>query len=237
MNETQPTPDVESLLALQRYIQSGPFLTGVIHDLNNCLGAVIAYSELLGMGSNSPEEIESMLDDIGSAARRAAGLNDALGLLVRKESLRRVAVSIPKLIEQVRSVCEYRFRILHIQLDVQIEGQLEVTPSCYENELARAVMYLLVNALENVMDEPVKEVLLAVEVSEEAVTIRVHDRGPAMTPGGFEQALEPFHGTKGAPHLGLGLTAVKSVAELHGGSLSCDENRGISLTIPSAPPG
>lgn len=229
------TTKLDSLLAQLRYIQTGPFLTGVVHDMNNGIGAVIAYTELLGMGSHSREDMDKMLDDLLTAARRIADLNDALATLTRREVPKKLPVPIAPIVGQVALITEYRFRTHNIKLDIAIEGDLERTVACYRNEVARAMTYLLLNALENTEDAPQKEVYFVADIAADHLRITVRDTGREFGPGEFEKALEPYSTTKNPPHLGLGLTAVRSIAELHGGRLSYDPASGVTLRIPAEP--
>lgn len=225
-------PSLESLLAHQALIQSGPFLSGIVHDSNNAVGAVIAYGELIGMGSHSKTELDDMLEDQLSAAKRIANLNDALSTLTRQEPPKKTYAFIGKMVEQLVLICEYRYRTRGVRLDVSLAGELDRSVSCYKYELARAALYVLLNALENSGDAPRKEVEFAATVDADGVTFRIRDRGPAIDAAQFQRALEPFVTTKPAPHLGLGLTAAKAAIDLHDGELSYAPETGVTLRIP-----
>lgn len=225
-------PSLDSLLAHQPLIQSGPFISGIVHDINNGIGAVIAYAELIGMGTHSSRDLDEMLDDLMSAAKRIADLNEALSTFTRQEPPKRTFASVAKIVEQLVIMCEYRFRSRGVRLNVSLEGDLDQSVKCYKNALARAALYLLLNALENAEDAPRKEALLSARIDPEGVTIGVRDHGPAMTPDQFERYLKPYATTKSPPHLGLGLPAAEAVAKAHGGELRYSAESGVTLRIP-----
>ena len=69
----------------------------------------------------------------------------------------------------------------------------------------------------------------------EFAVIAVHDRGPGVPPAQRERIFEPFYRLPGASEhdggVGLGLALVKSISELHGGSVRCDSRPGGGATF------
>ena len=70
---------------------------------------------------------------------------------------------------------------------------------------------------------------------QELVVIAVHDRGPGVAPAQRERIFEPFYRLPGASEhdggVGLGLALVKSISELHGGSVRCEARPGGGATF------
>lgn len=237
MSAGHEAPSLESLLYQQRYVQAAPYLSGIIHDMNNSLGAIIAYADLLSMGSNSPEEIDSMLENIVESARNMEKIGDALAMIARDDSREPVDTNIPKLIEKVVTFCEFRMQSKDVKWDVSMDGDLTKTYVCKPEEIGRAIMYMLRNAMENVENAETKWVELHVDLRPDALRIRVRDSGPPMDDDQFRSALEAYSGSKnGQEHLRLGLTAVSRIAEMHNGQLSYSPEAGFSLAIPAAEP-
>ena len=60
----------EKLARLYRYAQVGHCVSSVTHDVNNFLGAVLAYAELVGLEKNQTPEALRMLGEVMSAVRK-----------------------------------------------------------------------------------------------------------------------------------------------------------------------
>jgi signal transduction histidine kinase len=65
------------------------------------------------------------------------------------------------------------------------------------------------------------------------VLISIRDEGTGISDAVAETAFNPLYSTKGGPHLGLGLSVVRSVVQRHGGTvrLRASEAAGTELVI------
>jgi signal transduction histidine kinase len=86
--------------------------------------------------------------------------------------------------------------------------------------LKRCVRNLVENAVKYGQGASVE-----VQDGDEALRISVRDRGPGLPPAELERVFEPFYRLEGSRNrdtggTGLGLTIARSIAEMHGGSLT-----------------
>lgn len=86
--------------------------------------------------------------------------------------------------------------------------------------LKRCVRNLVENAVKYGQGASVE-----VQDGDEALRITVRDRGPGLPPAELERVFEPFYRLEGSRNrdtggTGLGLTIARSIAEMHGGSLT-----------------
>ncbi|WP_367615479.1 sensor histidine kinase [Teichococcus aerophilus] len=100
---------------------------------------------------------------------------------------------------------------------------------------------LLLQALANLLDNAVKftpdggSILLKAELLEDAIVVRVSDQGPGLSLEDRERVGERFFradSSRNTPGSGLGLSLVRAVVQLHGGTLWFDEGHGESLDKP-----
>ena len=87
------------------------------------------------------------------------------------------------------------------------------------SELARALLYLLNNAIEAVGGRPEAFVDVRLQMSGDIHRILIADNGPGISPDLQEQVFRPFFTTKPAPHNGVGLYLAREIIRSFGGSI------------------
>jgi hemerythrin-like metal-binding protein len=105
---------------------------------------------------------------------------------------------------------------------------------CYGAQVNQALMSLVVNAIQAVVDRPdhAGEVSLTTGVDGEAAYVEVRDDGVGMSPEVLAHAFEPFFTTRPVGEgVGLGLWTAWSCAERHGGRLEAHSALGVGSTF------
>jgi C4-dicarboxylate-specific signal transduction histidine kinase len=72
------SPDDAQHWLRDNWTVAGRFVRDVTHDVNNQLGAVLAYAELLALETGGREEVRGMVSEITTAVQRASLLMDTL---------------------------------------------------------------------------------------------------------------------------------------------------------------
>jgi PAS domain S-box-containing protein len=104
-----------------------------------------------------------------------------------------------------------------------------------EGQLQRAVMNLLLNAKDAVMDIE-RDATIKIETiqNESYIEIRVSDNGIGIPPENLERIFDPFYTTKSfTNHRGIGLPMTHRIIESHGGKMYVDSsvNKGTTVKI------
>lgn len=105
---------------------------------------------------------------------------------------------------------------------------------CYGAQVNQALMNLVVNAIQAVVDRPdhTGAVTLTTGVDGEAAYVEVRDEGVGMSPEVLAHAFEPFFTTRAVGEgVGLGLWTAWSCAERHGGRLEAQSAVGVGSTF------
>ena len=133
-----------------------------------------------------------------------------------------------------------------LYLGVAQDKQLSLQAEVKGQAMVRGDRNLLFQALTNLLDNAIKHspagAMVKVEVRTDAATvvIDVRDAGPGIPADEHQRVTQRFtrlDQSRSLPGSGLGLSLVKAVADLHGGSLSFSDNApGLcaSLRLPSA---
>lgn len=222
---------MERLKRLYRYAQLGRCVNGVTHELNNHLGAVMAYAELVSLDKNLTPQSQRMLLEIVEGVRRATNLLNVFTGVARKEKVVENAVSTATLLAHVADLQSYNVKCARARLDVRCAPDL---PSFLGDapKLELALNYLVMNALQAIEGIPSGAVAITAAHEDGEIVLSIKDNGEPPGAGLRETMFEPFVTSHDAPHIGLGLHLAREIFELHGGSLAYDAGHGIVGRLP-----
>jgi PAS domain S-box-containing protein len=216
------------------------FMAVLGHELRNPLAGIDGGLRLLEGGADADRK-QWALAMMRSQVRQLTGLLDDLldvsSIARGKLELRRRVVPLAQLVEAAAASTAARLADSEQHLTVSLPGEplhVDADPRRIEQVLAN----LLVNA-SKYSDRGTKIRLEVRSEADEAV-IEVSDHGFGIDPQMIERIFEPFiqarrgDGGHMAGGLGIGLTLVRQLAELHGGSAvarSDGPGRGSTFTI------
>ncbi len=217
------------------------FLANMSHELRTPLNAILGFSEMLGQqdtlfGGISSQRTEEYAGAIhGSGKHLLLLVNDLLDLArieAGRQELFPESVEVEALIGEV---------ILSLLPQTTLRGQTVETCLAHSPESLiadpRAMHQIVLNLLSNALKYSDEDTTVRVEVSGDArgTTISVIDRGIGMTREEAEIVLTPF-ARLSAVHIasgdscGLGLSIVKALIDLHGGTLMLESEKGVGTT-------
>lgn len=209
----------------------GQLASGVAHDFNNMLGAIIGFTELL-LESAREDQIE-MLTHVLNASEKASGLTKQLLLFSRKSPKASTAIDIHSVINEVAFLLSRT-----IDRKITIETELNSPLSRVvgdDSQLQNAFMNIGINA-SHAMPEG-GSLMFKSSTAEldtffcenstfditpgEYILVEIIDTGTGMTEEVKKRIFEPFFTTKGVGKgTGLGLSAVYTMVEKHHGAIN-----------------
>src|SRR4029434_10477499 len=141
----------EMLQSLQRQVVRrerlaavGLLVSGVAHEINNPLQAILGFAELLQMQHNLPESVNSDLRLIQRESARACGIIRNLALFARQQPGQAAAV---RLVDVITSVAELRLRRLQSEdIELRIDDRSDQSVMAVVTELQQVVLNFVVNA-------------------------------------------------------------------------------------------
>ena len=216
------------------------FLGMLSHELRNPLAPIRSALFLLDRASPGTAQAAEAREVIGRQTEHLSRLVDDLLDLTRisrgKIQLRREPLDLGGLVR--RTAEDHRATLASAGISLEVSAGDEPLPvEADATRVAQIVGNLLANAAKFTDGGGRVELAVTRDGSHAAITVRDHGVGiePALLPHVFEpfvQADEGLHRTRGG--LGLGLFLVKSLVELHGGSVlarSAGAGRGAEFTV------
>lgn len=234
--------EVREATALLTIRRQDEFLAMLAHELRNPLAPIRTSMAVLDQMGFDPqvtrvhavirrqaEHMARLLDDLLDASRVTSG----------KVTLQRRPIAISEVVDQAvethQALIETQKQ--HLNLD------MPVTPVYVDGDLirlAQSVGNLLHNAAKYTPEGG--EIAVSVRSRDETVVIRVSDNGIGILAEVLPHVFELFHQgarslSRSQGGLGIGLTVVRSMVELHGGTLEVrspgvDQGSEFTITLP-----
>ncbi len=198
----------------------GRLVSGVAHELNNPLAAILTFSEQL-LAEQAEAEIAGPIRTIREQARRARAIVRDLLTFVRRREERREPAEIGVLVERTVRALEADLSRQAVSLALTTEPGLPLL-HCDPTAVEQVLTNLLDNAARAA---PGGTVSLTIRRDRDGVAIVVEDSGPGIPPAHLTRIFEPFFTTRGTGEgTGLGLSVSLGIVQQHGGELRA-ENR------------
>ncbi len=243
------------LLRSQRIELLGQLAGGIVHDVNNLLGAVGGMTDLLAMSAEAGQQPK--LTMMRTTIQRISGLLRQLLMFARGSDGEPAPVDPRHILEEVAGVVRSTFGA---EFDVTLEAAADLGELVADgNQLHQVLMNLCVNARDampqggrlalqarraRVSTEDVPR-LGRTAIAGEFMVLSVSDSGTGIPPEVRAKLFDPFFSTK-APGkgTGLGLATVLRVVKRHQGFVILDTEVGrgttfdcyFPLSTPPAPP-
>ena len=239
----------ERLQRAEKMEALGTLAGGVAHDLNNVLGVVTGYAELLMMETDKSSPARPRLKNIIEGGQRAAAIVQDLLTLARRGVSGRQVLNLNKIIvDSLRSPEMEKLRSLHsgVQIRTDLEPDL-LNISGSSVHLGKSLYNLVSNAGEAMsgggavtiktanqyIDKPIQGYD---DVREgDYVILSVSDTGEGISATDLKRIFEPFYTKKvmGRSGTGLGLAVVWGTVKDHNGyiNVQSEEGRGSQFTL------
>jgi two-component system sensor histidine kinase/response regulator len=213
----------------------GAVTQGIAHNLNNLLGVVIGYLDLIKAYYDKPEQVKKNAQHVENAVLRIVTIIKQLSTLVVKSRPPLIKANVQKLIEGgiARFHDDYRLTapvtIDNPLGDLVIDTNYEI----FEEVLAK----VLINAWESYDNKPADPHPISIHTRtvvkpEEGqfVEIRVTDHGQGIQSDVRDKMFEPFVSTKNTVGVGMGLTVARHALRNLGGEVTMTDTPGGGAT-------
>jgi two-component system NtrC family sensor kinase len=203
----------------------GQLVSGVAHELNNPLGAIQLYGDLLLQKlADQPAKVQADVTQILTQVQRASKIVDALLDFARQRPPERHPVQVNEVILATVELMGYELRKQEVNLELALATDLpEILAD--PQQLQQVLVNLIKNAYQ-AMGRQERERLLVLRTAlrdgvldgRPALTIAVADSGPGIREADLGRIFDPFFTTSGNS-TGLGLSVCHGVVGEHGGRI------------------
>jgi PAS domain S-box-containing protein len=227
------------LLQAQKMEAIGQLVSGVAHELNNPLAAIIAFSQLLRSDERLPDDMKHDVGLLVQEAERTRRIVQNLLDFARTRPPERRPTSIAVLVQSVLELQSYALSTNQIQVKVEIPASLPEV-DLDRAQLQQVLLNLTINAIQAMRGRerktPAHLSIAAILVKARAsagvtkaekilddqprVRISIRDDGPGVPESARARLFDPFFTTKRPGEgTGLGLSVSFGIVAGHGGHL------------------
>jgi len=219
------------------------FIANVSHELRTPLNAVIGFAEILVnryFGPLNPRQLDYSNSILASARLLMRLINDILDLATIEAGymvLETNPIDVSAMLHSVLALTRERARSRDLELDLRFPPEIGVVEGD-ERRLKQALFNLISNAVK--FTPPGGAIRLEATRYDDALLLTVADTGVGIPFADQARVFEKFERGVRQQGAGLGLSLVKSLIELHGGTVVIESVSGqgtrITCRLPVAQP-
>lgn len=222
----------EQLLHSEKLAAVGQLISGVAHELNNPLTAILGYSQLLTSSGQLNQQGIEYADKLYKQAQRTHRIVQNLLSFARQHKPERVAVQMNQALEETLALRDYDLRMSNIRVHLDLAPDLPVT-AADPHQLQQVFLNMVNNAVDAILEGSSEgDLWVRTGANGDALFIEFTDSGPGVKDA--SRVFDPFYTTKPVGKgTGLGLSICYGIITEHGGTIRVKNvpPRGASFTI------
>ena len=207
----------EQLLQSEKMSAVGQLISGVAHELNNPLTAILGYAQLLE-GADLDHRSADYVRKLFKQAQRTHRVVQNLLSFARQRKPQKQEVDLRKVLEEALTLREYDLKVNNVSLERDIPENL---PSVVgdPHQLEQVFLNIVNNALDAIVEASGSGVLKVRVFQKDAyVCVEFDDSGPGIKDP--SRIFDPFYTTKSiGKGTGLGLSICYGIVKEHGGEI------------------
>ena len=217
LDTLQTTQD--QLVQSEKLASLGQLAAGVAHELNNPLGTILLYSDILLKEIDPESPHKTDLEIIVNETKRCKGIVGSLLEFARQNQVNAQPMDLNALIKSVIEVERKRYEGSAVEMIPQLDPNLPKIQADPDQ-----MMQVLVNLIDNAVEEMPqggKLFLRTFNEPEAMVTFEVEDTGRGIPQDNLSKLFTPFFTTKPiGKGTGLGLPIIYGIIKMHRGQIN-----------------
>jgi two-component system, NtrC family, sensor kinase len=211
------------LVHTEKMAALGQLVSGVAHEVNNPLAAIVGFTDLLLENPEVPDDAKRELAVILQEAQRTRVIVQNLLRFARQMPAQREPVQINSLLQRTLKLRAYDFSNHGIELFENYDKNLPLT-TADPHQLQQVFLNILNNAYDAVQEaKRPGRIELTTSHRDGHIEIAISDNGTGISQP--ERIFDPFFTTKEVGKgTGLGLSICYGIVRAHGGEISAHNN-------------
>ncbi len=218
----------ERIRQTEKLAALGQLAAGVAHELNNPLGVILCYADLLKRELNRLHQDGAGLQDLAVIEKHARNcqriVGDLLNFARRQETAKQRTALNPTILEVVQMVAHQFRQHCSIELDLAPDlPELELDV----DKMRQVYLNLLMNARQAMSNSGTIRIATRYLPETGQVEISFWDNGQGIPPDIKDKIFDPFFSTKKTGEgTGLGLSVSYGIIREHGGDIQVESEPG-----------
>src|SRR5579859_1008824 len=222
----------------ERMATLGRLVSGVAHEVNNPLAAILGFTDLLLENPEVPANAREDLQIILQETQRTKDIVQDLLSFARQRPVKRELVNVGVILKQTTKLRSYDFQSHGVDVVEEYDENLP-TVMGDSQQLQQVFLNILNNAYDAIEESGRRgKIQIKTVYRDNAIEIVLTDNGTGISD--VERIFDPFYTTKQTGKgTGLGLSICYGIVRAHGGEIQCRNNAGghgstFSIRIPVA---
>ncbi len=230
-DRTEHRKMANQLLQKEKLASIGQLAGGVAHELNNPIGGILVFSQMLLMETDKKDAHYQDIKEIEEAAKRCRDIVRNLLDFARKspgeDSNVKSEVDVHEAFEKALKFAKLGFKHKKVTIEENWDPKLPKVLGD-TNKLTQVFLNLLQNAEQASEDKKaVIKITGQLEKSSGMVSISIQDNGGGIDPKNMKKIFDPFFTTKDpGSGTGLGLSICYNIVEEIGGQIDVESEKG-----------
>ena len=203
----------------------GRLVSGVAHEVNNPLAAILGFTDLLLENPQIPDNAREDLQIILTETQRTKDIVQDLLSFARQRPVQRELVQVNSVLRQTIKLRSYDFASHGVEVVEEFDEKL--SPALGDSQqLQQVFLNILNNAYDAVQEAGQRgRIVIRTRLHGGSIEVAVTDNGTGITDP--EHIFDPFYTTKQpGKGTGLGLSICYGIVRAHGGEILCWNNSG-----------
>lgn len=207
----------EQLLQSEKMSAVGQLISGVAHELNNPLTAILGYAQLLE-SEGLEERAQDYVRKLFKQAQRTHRVVQNLLSFARQRQSQKANVDLRKVLEETLTLREYDLKTSNIVVERDWSDDTPIA-NADMHQMEQVFLNIINNAMDAMMDKgPGGKLIVRTYAKDKFVCIEFLDSGPGIQDP--KRIFDPFYTTKSVGKgTGLGLSICYGIVKEHGGDI------------------
>jgi signal transduction histidine kinase len=201
----------------------GRLVSGVAHEVNNPLAAILGFTDLLLENPEMPVSARDDLEIILRETQRTKDIVQDLLSFARQRPVQRELVQINQVLRQTIKLRSYDFASHGVEVKEDFEESL--APALGDSQQLQQVFLNILNNAYDAVQEAKQRGLIRIQTRrvEDVIEVAIADNGSGIADP--QRIFDPFYTTKPpGKGTGLGLSICYGIVRAHGGEIQCWNN-------------